>query len=102
MKGDFIMSKKDSVKTANPLAPTAVAIGSAGLILGAPAAALLAAPGVAQAAPVAPAPQQLGLGDLGNLFGGSGLSGLTGGLPGLSGGLSGFDAIFGFFNAIPV
>ena len=63
-----------------PLAATAAAIGGAGLVLGAPAAALVAAP-AAQAAPVASVPQQLP--DLGglfgglDLFGGSGLGGLT-------------------------
>src|SRR5690349_1087639 len=75
-----------SKRTSKGIAATAAAIGSAGLILGAPAAGLLAAPGVAQAAPVVPAPLQ-GI-DFGNLFG--------------SGGLGGFDAIFGFFNAIPI
>src|SRR5690349_1319936 len=67
---------------ARPLLTAAVAIGSAGLILGAPCA------GLAHAAPVL-APQQFGnLGNLGNLFG--------------SGGLSGFDAVFGFFNMVPI
>ena len=47
-----------SRRTRKPLVATAAAIGGAGLILGAPAAALMAAPG-AQAAPVVPAPQQL-------------------------------------------
>ena len=40
-----------------PLVATAAAIGGAGIVLAAPAAALMAAP-AAQAAPVVPAPQQ--------------------------------------------
>ena len=54
------MPKRSSWRTARPLAATAATIGSAGLILGAPAAGLLAAPGVVQAAPVVAAPQQFG------------------------------------------
>src|SRR5258707_9880300 len=102
MKGNF-MSTRSSRGTARRLAATAAAIGSAGLILGAPAAGLLAAPGVASAAPVVPAPLQ-GL-DLGSLFGAGGLGGLSGLIPGLGGGTGGlgsFDAVFGFFNAIPI
>ena len=65
-----------------PLAATAAVIGGAGLILGAPAAALLAAPGVSYAAPLAPVPLQAGALDF---FGSAGL-----------------DGIFDVFGAIPI
>src|SRR5882757_2251116 len=55
-----------------PFMATAAAVGGAGLILGAPAAGLMAAP-VAQAAPVVPVPQQFEIPGL-DFFGGSGLS----------------------------
>src|ERR1700754_3987929 len=80
------MSNRSSRSTARPFVATAAAVGGVSLILGAPAAGLLAAPGVASAAPVVPAPLQ-GI-DFGNLFG--------------LGGLGGVDALFGFFNAIPI
>jgi hypothetical protein len=57
------------------LAATAAAIGGAGIILGSPAAGLLAAPGLAHAAPAVPAPQQLG--NVGSIFGSSGLGGIS-------------------------
>jgi hypothetical protein len=63
-----------SRRSRKPLVATAAAIGGAG----APAAGLLAASGIAQAAPVIPAPQQFG--DLipggGDFFGGAGLAAL--------------------------
>src|SRR5262245_19948565 len=96
------MSKRNSQSTVRPLAATAAAIGSAGLIIGAPAAGLLAAPGLAQAAPVVPAPLQSG--GLGDLFGSSGLSSLFGSGSGL--GLGSFSSfltpVFDIAGAIPV
>src|SRR4051794_16139655 len=55
-----------------PLVATAAALGGASMILGAPAAALLAAPG-AQAAPIVSAPEQFAIPGL-DFFGSGGLS----------------------------
>jgi hypothetical protein len=71
-----------------PLAATVAAIGGAGLVVAAPAAALIAAPG-AQAAPVVPAPQQFDIPGL-DFFGSGGLSAAL------------FDPIFDIAGMVPV
>lgn len=64
-----------SQKKVRPLVATAAAIGGAGLVLAAPAAALLANPGQAQAAPVIPAPQEPITDLFGSVVGSAGLAG---------------------------
>src|SRR6476469_8121685 len=90
-------------KRSRPLAATAAAVGGAGLVLSAPAAALLAMPSEAQAAPLMPAPAGLFGCFFGSTVGGDCLAGDNAGLAsGLTDGLATAQPFLDMAGGIPI